>query len=66
MKNNIARLLLLAVIVAGIVLAFIYRDQFDAAALEQWVRDAGEMHPSGREAVERGHMSNYILTWKAG
>jgi uncharacterized membrane protein YdjX (TVP38/TMEM64 family)/rhodanese-related sulfurtransferase len=45
MKNNIARLLLLAVIVAGIVLAFIYRDQFDAAALEQWVRDAGLAGP---------------------
>ena len=45
MKNNIARLLLLAFIVAGIVLAFIYRDQFDAAALEQWVRDAGLAGP---------------------
>ncbi len=45
MKNNIARLLLLAVIVAGIVLAFLYRDQFDAAALEQWVRDAGLAGP---------------------
>ena len=45
MKNNIARLLLLAVVVAGIVLAFIYRDQFDAAALEQWVQDAGLAGP---------------------
>jgi len=45
MKNNIARLLLLVVIVAGIVLAFLYRDQFDVAALEQWVRDAGLAGP---------------------
>lgn len=45
MKSNIARLLLLAVIVAGIVFAFLYRDQFDAAALEQWVQDAGLAGP---------------------
>ena len=45
MKNNIARLFLLAVIVAGIVLAFIYRDQFDSAALEQWVQNAGLAGP---------------------
>lgn len=45
MKNNITRLLLLAVIVAGIVLAFIYRDQFDAAALEQWVQNSGLAGP---------------------
>jgi uncharacterized membrane protein YdjX (TVP38/TMEM64 family)/rhodanese-related sulfurtransferase len=45
MKNNIMRLLLLAVIVAGIVLAFVYRDQFDVAALEQWVQDAGLAGP---------------------
>jgi uncharacterized membrane protein YdjX (TVP38/TMEM64 family)/rhodanese-related sulfurtransferase len=45
MKNNITRLLLLVVIVVGIVLAFIYRDQFDAAALEQWVQNAGLAGP---------------------
>ena len=45
MKNNITRLLLLAVIVVGITLAFIYRDQFDAAALQQWVQDAGIAGP---------------------
>jgi len=45
MKNNITRLLLLAVIVTGIALAVIYRDQFDAAALEQWVQDAGFAGP---------------------
>lgn len=44
-KNNITRLLLLAVIVVGIAFAVIYRDQFDAAALEQWVQDAGFAGP---------------------
>jgi len=45
MKNNIARLLLLLVIAVGIVLAFIYREQFDAASLEQWVQNAGPAGP---------------------
>jgi uncharacterized membrane protein YdjX (TVP38/TMEM64 family)/rhodanese-related sulfurtransferase len=45
MKNNIARLFLLAVIVVGISLAYFYRDQFDAAALEQWVQNAGLAGP---------------------
>lgn len=45
MKNNIARLLLLLVIVGGIVLAFIYREQFDATSLEQWVQNAGPAGP---------------------
>jgi len=45
MKNDIARLLLLLVIVVGIVLAFLYRDQFDATALEQWVQNAGPAGP---------------------
>jgi uncharacterized membrane protein YdjX (TVP38/TMEM64 family)/rhodanese-related sulfurtransferase len=45
MKNNITRLLLLAVVVTGIVLAFVYRNRFDAAALEQWVQNAGLAGP---------------------
>ena len=45
MKNNIARLFLLAIIVVGISLAYIYREQFDAAALEQWVQNAGLAGP---------------------
>jgi uncharacterized membrane protein YdjX (TVP38/TMEM64 family)/rhodanese-related sulfurtransferase len=45
MKNNIARLLLLVVIVTGIVIAFLYREQFDATALEQWVQEAGMAGP---------------------
>ena len=45
MKNNIARWIVLAVVVAGIAIAFRYRDQFDAAALEQWVQNAGVAGP---------------------
>ena len=45
LKNKIMRLFLLAVVVAGIAVAFIYRDQFDAAALEQWVQNAGIAGP---------------------
>ena len=45
MKSNIMRLFLLAIVVAGIAVAFIYRDQFDAAALEQWVQNAGIAGP---------------------
>ena len=45
MKSNVLRLLLLAVVVTGIVIAFLYRDQFDAAALEQWVQEAGLAGP---------------------
>ncbi len=45
MKRKLSRLFLLGVIVAGIALAIIYRDSFDAAALEQWVQDAGSAGP---------------------
>ena len=45
MKNNIMRLLVLAVVVAGIAAAFMSRDQFDAVALEQWVQNAGIAGP---------------------
>ena len=45
MKNNIMRLLVLAVVVAGIAAAFMSRDQFDAVALEQWFQNAGIAGP---------------------
>ena len=45
MKSNVLRLLLLAVVVTGIAVAFMYRDQFDAAALEQRVQEAGLAGP---------------------
>jgi uncharacterized membrane protein YdjX (TVP38/TMEM64 family)/rhodanese-related sulfurtransferase len=45
MKNKLARWIVLAVILAGIVAAFMYRDQFNAAALEQWIEEAGLAGP---------------------
>ena len=45
MKNRLARWIVLAVVAMGIVLAFMYREQFDAAALEQWVQEAGLAGP---------------------
>jgi uncharacterized membrane protein YdjX (TVP38/TMEM64 family)/rhodanese-related sulfurtransferase len=44
-NNRLIRILLLLGLLAGVVLAIIYRDQFDAAALEAWVRDAGPVAP---------------------
>jgi uncharacterized membrane protein YdjX (TVP38/TMEM64 family)/rhodanese-related sulfurtransferase len=44
-NNRLIRILLLLGLLAGVVLAIIYRDQFDAAALEAWVRDAGPLAP---------------------
>ena len=44
-NNRLIRVLLLLGLVAGVTLAIIYRDQFDAAALEAWVRDAGPLAP---------------------
>jgi uncharacterized membrane protein YdjX (TVP38/TMEM64 family)/rhodanese-related sulfurtransferase len=45
MKTKLARWFVLAVVVAGIIVAFMYREQFDAAALEQWVQEAGLAGP---------------------
>ena len=39
------RILLSVALVAAIALAVYYRDQFDSAALEAWVRDAGPVAP---------------------
>lgn len=44
-KSKLLRLLVLLIIIAGIGLAIIYRDQLDAAALEEWVRAAGTAAP---------------------
>lgn len=43
--KNIIRLVILLVIVAGITAAVIYREQFNAAALEDWVSSAGNAGP---------------------
>ena len=44
-NNRLLRILLILALVACITLAIIYRDQFDAAALEAWVNDAGVLAP---------------------
>lgn len=45
MPTKMLRLVLLALLIAGITLALIYREQFDAAALETWVKGAGAAGP---------------------
>lgn len=45
MKSKLSRLLILAVVVAGIMLAIIYRDRLDAMVLENWVQAAGSAGP---------------------
>jgi uncharacterized membrane protein YdjX (TVP38/TMEM64 family)/rhodanese-related sulfurtransferase len=44
-NNRLIRILLILGMVAGITLAILYRDQFDGAALESWIRDAGPVAP---------------------
>ncbi|MDT8405098.1 VTT domain-containing protein [Sulfuriflexus sp.] len=45
MKGKLFRYALLLMVIVGITLAVIYRDLFDAAALEQWVDEAGAAGP---------------------
>lgn len=44
-NNHIMRIVLFLGLLAAVTLAIIYRDQFDGAALEAWVRDAGPVAP---------------------
>jgi uncharacterized membrane protein YdjX (TVP38/TMEM64 family)/rhodanese-related sulfurtransferase len=44
-NNRLMRIVLLLGLVTGIALAVAYRDRFDGAALEAWVRDAGTIAP---------------------
>ncbi len=44
-NNRLIRLLLLLGLAVGIVLAVVYRDRFDVAALEAWIADAGVLAP---------------------
>jgi uncharacterized membrane protein YdjX (TVP38/TMEM64 family)/rhodanese-related sulfurtransferase len=44
-NNRLIRILLIIGLMAGVALAIIYRDQFDGAALEAWIRDAGPVAP---------------------
>jgi uncharacterized membrane protein YdjX (TVP38/TMEM64 family) len=41
MTNKLVRILLLLVIVTGIIFAIIYRESFNAEALQTWVKNAG-------------------------
>ncbi len=43
--KKLLRISILLLLVAGIVIAIIYRDQFDASALESWVKGAGSAGP---------------------
>ncbi len=43
--KNIVRIIVLLLLLVGIVAAVLYRDQFDAAALQCWVRSAGSAGP---------------------
>jgi len=45
MNNKIARILLLVLVIAGITLAVIFREAFDATALEAWMKDAEAAGP---------------------
>ncbi|MFV1984193.1 MAG: VTT domain-containing protein [Thiohalomonadales bacterium] len=45
MKTKLTRLLILILIVTGITLVIMYRDQLDATALEHWVKNAGAAGP---------------------
>jgi uncharacterized membrane protein YdjX (TVP38/TMEM64 family)/rhodanese-related sulfurtransferase len=44
-NNHLMRIVLFLGLLAAVTLAIIYRDQFDAAELEAWVRDAGPVAP---------------------
>jgi len=43
--NRLLRILLILCVIAGITLSVIYRDRFDATALEIWINDAGILAP---------------------
>lgn len=45
MQKRLTRIILLLVLAAAIGLAVVYRDRFDAAALEAWVQGAGAWAP---------------------
>ena len=45
MNAKMLRMLLFVALLAGVVLAVLYRDRFDAAALAVWIKDAGPAAP---------------------
>ena len=44
-NNRLIRILLILGLIAGVSVAIVYRDHFDAAALEVWINDAGVLAP---------------------
>jgi len=44
-NNRLIRIVLILGLLAGITLAVVYRDRFDAASLEAWINDAGALAP---------------------
>ena len=44
-NNHLMRIILFLALLSAVTLAIIYRDQFDSAALETWIRDAGPVAP---------------------
>ncbi|VAW75925.1 DedA family protein, putative [hydrothermal vent metagenome] len=44
-NNHLMRIVLFIGLASAVTLAIIYRDQFDGAALEAWIRDAGPIAP---------------------
>ena len=44
-NSRLIRILLMLGLLAGITLAIVYRDRFDAVALEAWINDAGVLAP---------------------
>ena len=44
-NNRLMRILLIVGLLAGITLAIVYRDRFDAAALQTWINDMGVLAP---------------------
>jgi uncharacterized membrane protein YdjX (TVP38/TMEM64 family)/rhodanese-related sulfurtransferase len=44
-NNRLMRIVLFLGLLTAVTLAIVYRDQFDPAALEAWVRDAGPVAP---------------------
>jgi uncharacterized membrane protein YdjX (TVP38/TMEM64 family) len=44
-NNHLMRIILFLGLLAAVALAILYRDQFDGAALETWIRDAGPVAP---------------------
>ena len=44
-NSRLIRILLMLCLLVGITLAIVYRDRFDAVALEAWINDAGVLAP---------------------